>query len=770
MNKENNNIEIDVKNPTILNQLILDFLNANPQKVFNFKQVAKGIRLSDTSLKAYIISALEYLSENRQIERIDRGKYVAKQQKRIIEGVIAINKRGPAILTTDDGEEFSVPYTNLNHAFPRDRVRAFVFPSIKNRKPEVEITEIIKRAKEHFVGVIEISKNFAFLVPDSGALPVDIFIPLTEVTRTKVQNGQKVVVKIKSWPENAHNPIGEIEKVLGNPGENNVEMHAILLEFGLPYEFPQELEKVASKMTDGITPEEIAKRRDFRKVTTFTIDPADAKDFDDAISIQKLSEDKWEIGVHIADVTHYIEPGSILDKEAFARATSVYLVDRVVPMLPENLSNGICSLMPGVDKLTYSAVFQVDKEANVLDYWIGRTIINSSRRFSYEEAQERIETQQGDLAEEINACHTFAQILRKNRFKEGAINFDRFEVKFRLDEEGKPIDVYLKTNKESNQLIEEFMLLANRTVATHISKDKSSSGKAKTFIYRIHDKPNQEKLERFAKFVKRFGQEINTSSRLNISKSMNTLMTNSSGQPWQNVIETLAVRSMARAEYSTENIGHYGLAFDNYSHFTSPIRRYPDMMVHRLLSRYAEGKRAVAQPATEEDCKHCNEREILATSAERASIKYKQVEYLIDKIEQEFDGVISGVTSWGIFVELDGNSCEGMVPLQTLEDDYYIFDEDEYCLIGEHHKRVYRLGDKVRIRVVKANLVKKQLDFEIIKSYSDHRASDYENVGQLAHRQGKNSKETGRSRSGGKQYPKNKGKSRGTKKDKKRKR
>jgi ribonuclease R len=494
------------------------------------------------------------------------------------------------------------------------------------------------------------------------------------------------------------------------------------------------VEDIAEKMLDGITPEEISKRRDFRKILTYTIDPADAKDFDDAISIQKLSDGNWEIGVHIADVTHYVEPGTQLDQEAFARATSVYLVDRVVPMLPEKLSNGICSLQPNVEKLTYSAVFKMDDSSNVVDYWIGRTIIKSARRFSYEEAQERIETQQGDLAEEILVCHRLAQNLRKKRFEEGAINFDRSEVKFILDDSGKPVDVYQKESKESNWLIEEFMLLANRTVATHINKKMAGDSKAKTFVYRVHDKPNVDKLERFAKFVKRFGQEINTANNLTISKSMNRLMVNSAGQAWQNVIETLAIRSMARAEYSANNIGHYGLGFEFYTHFTSPIRRYPDMMVHRLLTRYLDGKRSVALDATETECKHCNEREVLATSAERASIKYKQVEFLEDKIEQEFDGVISGVTNWGLYVELQGNSCEGMIPLQSMEDDYYIFDEDEYCLIGEHHKRVYRLGDKVRIRVVRANLIKKQLDFELVKSYSDHKAVDFENVGKNVQR------------------------------------
>lgn len=720
MSSNKNKINKETTKPTYLNKKIAEYINNNPHNAFNHKQIAKALKLTDKTLIPFILSALEKLSETKQILKLEHGRYTSVQSQQTIEGVITINKKGPAILKTDNGQEYTISYTNLSHALPNDRVRAIVKTTNKKKTPKIEIVEIVKRARQLFVGVIEINKNFAYLIPDTNTLPVDIFIPKTEVKRTNVKQGQKIVVKITQWPDNSHNPIGMIEKVLGNQGDNDAEMHAILVEYGLPYEFEPNIEKAASQIDRGITPQEIDKRRDFRNVTTFTIDPADAKDFDDAISIKQLNDTTWEIGVHIADVTHYVEKGSPIDNQAFERGTSVYLVDRTVPMLPEKLSNDICSLTPNTEKLTYSAVFQIDNQANVIDYWLGRTIIKSKYRLSYDDAQKTIETREGELAEELAICNKIAQKLREQRFKNGAINFERSEVKFILDKNGAPIDVYLKENKEANQLIEEFMLLANRTVATHINTHLASPNKAKTFVYRIHDRPNSEKLERFAKFVRRFDLEIDTTDNLTISKSINNLVKNSNGKAWQNVVETLAVRSMARAEYSTDNIGHYGLAFKNYSHFTSPIRRYPDMMVHRLLTRYLENKRAATKPNLEAECKHCNEREILATSAERASIKYKQVEYLSDKIEQEFDGIISGVTSWGFYVELDGNSCEGMVPISSLDNDYYIFNEDDFSLVGEQTKQIYRLGDNVRIRVVKANLMKKQLDFELVKTYSGH--------------------------------------------------
>ncbi len=710
-----------------LYQNVLSFLTDNSGKAFNPKQIARSIGVVDKVYYSLLEEILENMVKSGLVVKEDWGKYVVKIKERQIEGIIQINRRGPATLVTDEGEEFSVPYTNLNKALPNDRVRAYVYAGYKHRTPEVEIMEILKRAREEFVGILEVSQHFAFLVSDNNTLPVDIFIPKEEVVRTKAKNGQKVVVKIKEWPDNAHNPIGTIVKVLGNPGEHNVEMHAILHEFNLPYEFPQKVEQEANAIPAEITNEEIARRRDFRQTLTFTIDPEDAKDFDDAISIEKKDDGLWEIGVHIADVTHYVKPGSQLDKEAFARATSVYLVDRVVPMLPERLSNGICSLQPKQDKLTYSVVFLMNENGQVINHWIGRTIINSKRRFTYEEAQERLESSRGDLAQELGICHQIAQKLRKQRYAKGAISFDRSEVKFRLDENGYPLGVYLKENKEANQLIEEFMLLANRYVAEEIYR-LSKGGKPKTFVYRVHDKPNQDKIERFARFIQRFGQEIDTSDNISLSRSINALLDNSKGMAWQNVIETLAVRAMARAEYSAKNIGHYGLAFSHYTHFTSPIRRYPDMMVHRLLTRYMNGENSLPFKDIDDQCKHCSEREVLATSAERASIKYKQVEYLKDRIGEEFDGIISGVTNWGMYVELEGNACEGMVPLQSLHDDFYIFDEDEYCLIGQRNRKVYRLGDNVRIKVVNANLLKKQLDFEMVENFSQHNKSDFDHI------------------------------------------
>ena len=658
----------------------------------------------------------------------DKTDIQNNMQPQAIEGIIEINRKGPAILRAYDGKEYIVHYNNLNQALPKDRVRAVILSVKKKESHEAEIVEIIKRARSQFVGTVEITKKITLFISDSGMLPVDIIIPDEEIARTNVKNGQKVVVKIKNWDKQAHNPTGEIVKALGNAGDHNVEMQSILVEYDLPYEFPEEIEKISETISSEIAPKEIAKRRDMRKVTTFTIDPADAKDFDDAISIEQIDENMWEIGVHIADVSFYIEQGSELDNEAFRRGTSVYLVDRVVPMLPERLSNNLCSLQPNVDKLTYSIVFQMDSSSQVHKYWIGRTVINSDRRFSYEGAQERIETQTGDYSEELMNCHKLAQLLRRRRFAAGAIRFERQEVKFELDDNGKPIAIRLREDKESHQLIEEFMLLANRTVAEHVNTKMKDNNQVKTFIYRIHDKPVDEKIELFARFVKRFGAEINTTNKVTISRSLNRLMTDSRGKPWQNVVETLAIRSMAKAEYSTSNIGHYGLAYDFYTHFTSPIRRYPDMMVHRLLARYSEGEQSQPQPVIETACKHCNERESLALTAERSSIKYKQVEYLQEHIEEEYDGVISGVTSWGMYVELSDNSCEGMIPAHSLEGDFYIYDEAQYRLIGKYHRKSYQIGDNVRVKLVRADLAKKQLDFEIVKSYAKHGPSKKDNA------------------------------------------
>jgi ribonuclease R len=541
-------------------------------------------------------------------------------------------------------------------------------------------------------------------------MPYDIFIPLPKLKGAK--NGDKVIVRITEWPEKYRNPFGEVVNVLGKPGENETEMHAILAEFDLPYEFNKKVEQAANKVSEVITEKDYKARRDFRDITTFTIDPTDAKDFDDALSIQKLGNGNWQIGVHIADVTHYVTPDSIVEKEAFERATSVYLVDRVVPMIPEKLSNMVCSLRPNEEKLCYSIVFELDKNADILDQWIGRTIIKSNKRFDYEEAQAIIEGGEGEFKSELLLLNDLALKIRARRFKNGAISFERVEVKFDIDEKGKPLGVYFKEHKESNQLIEEFMLLANKRIAEFIGQVKKGQ-KAKTFVYRIHDKPDPEKLERFSKFIHRFGYSINTSGHKNITTSINSLLDEVQGKNEQNVIETLAVRSMAKAVYSTKNIGHYGLSFPFYSHFTSPIRRYPDMMVHRMLTDYMKSEKSKNKNKYEDMCKHASEMERKAAEAERASIKYKQVEFMKDHIGEDFDGIISGVTEWGFYVELNESKCEGLVHIRELDDDYYFFDEDNYSIIGRRNKKTYQLGDPVKIKIVKADLEKKQLDYTL---------------------------------------------------------
>jgi len=580
----------------------------------------------------------------------------------------------------------------------------------RGKQPEGEVIEIIKSANVNIVGVIDISKTFAFIIANTRQMPYDVFIPLGKINGA--QNGDKVVAKITEWPAQYRNPFGEVIEVLGKPGENETEMHAILAEFDLPYKFDESVEHEAEKIPIEITDADYKERRDFRDVTTFTIDPADAKDFDDALSLQKLKNGNWEIGVHIADVTHYVKKDSILDQEAYNRGTSVYLVDRVVPMLPEKLSNNVCSLRPNEEKLCYSIVFEMDENGDIWDQWIGRTVIKSDKRFSYEEAQALIEGGEGDLKEEILILNNLAQKIRKRRFKDGAISFERVEVKFNIDETGKPLGVFFKVNKESNQLIEEFMLLANKHVAAFIG-DVKKGEHAKTFVYRIHDKPNPDKLQIFSKFIQRFGYSINTTGHKNITTSINNLLDEVQGKKEQNVIETLAVRAMAKAVYSTKNIGHYGLSFDFYSHFTSPIRRYPDMMVHKLLTDYMNGGKSKDKEKYEQMCVYASEMERKAAEAERASIKYKQVEYMKDHVGEDFDGIISGVTEWGFYVELNESKCEGLVHIRELDDDYYFFDEDNYSIIGRKNKKTFQLGDPVKIKIVRADLEKKQLDFTL---------------------------------------------------------
>lgn len=694
-----------------LTELIFQSFNDDASRTFNYKQISKKLNIEDTSARQMVVKVLQELKNDEKIEEIYQGKYRLKVKAGYITGIVDLTTKGFAYIKTDDlPEDVFVSQVNLRQALHGDTVKVYLYAKKKNAQTEGEVVQVIERAKTSFVGVLEISKHYAFLVTDSRQMPHDIFIPFDSLKGGK--NGQKAIARIVEWPKKAKNPVGEVVTILGDAGNNDTEMHAILAEFDLPYAFAPEVEKAAEKIPEIISQEEIDKRRDFRKITTFTIDPVDAKDFDDALSIKELDNGNWEIGVHIADVTFYVRPKEKVEEEAYKRATSVYLVDRVVPMLPEQLSNKVCSLRPNEDKLCYSAVFEINEKAEVLNEWFGRTIINSDRRFTYEEAQEILDSENGDLAEELAIFNRLAKLLRAARFKKGAIGFERSEVRFKIDEAGKPLSVYTKEMHDSNKLIEEFMLLANRKVAEKIGKplDKKT---AKTFVYRIHDRPDQEKLMAFSNFIKRFGYKIKLTSASVISQSLNNLLDEVHGKKEQNVIEQLAVRSMAKAIYSTKNIGHYGLAFTHYSHFTSPIRRYPDMMVHRLLDMYLKGEKSVDADAYELMCKHSSNMEQRAAEAERASIKYKQVEFMSDKIGRIYKGVISGVKDWGIYVEILENNCEGLVPVRDMTDDFYIFDEDNFCLRGKYSKKQFGLGDEIQVEVMKANLQKKQLTFKI---------------------------------------------------------
>ena len=694
--------------------LLIDFFHAKPNETLSMKYIFSELRLTTHPQKMLCVDILHDLLADDYISEIEKGKFRLTNHGTEMVGTFQRKSNGKnSFIPEGGGEPIFVAERNSAHAMNNDKVRITFYAKRKNKDAEGEVIEILERANDTFVGTLEVAKSYAFLVTENRTLANDIFIPKDKLKGGKT--GDKAIVKVTEWPDKAKNPIGQVIDILGQAGDNTTEMHAILAEFGLPYVYPKAVETAADKIPAEISAEEIAKREDFRKTTTFTIDPKDAKDFDDALSIRKLKDGLWEVGVHIADVTHYVKEGGIIDKEAEKRATSVYLVDRTIPMLPERLCNFICSLRPDEEKLAFSVIFNMNEKGEVKDSRIVHTIIKSDRRFTYEEAQKVIETGEGDYKEEILELNKLAQILRKQRLAAGAIDFDRVEVKFEIDETGKPLSVYFKESKEANKLIEEFMLLANRTVAEKIGKVPKNK-KAKVFPYRIHDLPDPDKLENLNWFINRFGYKIRTSgSKTEISKSINRLLDDIKNKKEQNLVETVSLRAMQKARYSTHNIGHYGLAFDYYTHFTSPIRRFPDMMVHRLLTRYLAGGRTVQEAKYEELCDHSSEMEQIAANAERASVKYKQVEFMGERLGMEFDGVISGVTEWGLYVELNENKCEGMIPMRDLGDDYYDFDEKNYCLTGRRHHKKFSLGDPVTIKVARANLEKKQLDFALVE-------------------------------------------------------
>lgn len=718
-------------------QQLVDLFNEFPEKEYDVKDLFAHFKASNHPAKMIVMDALNDLVLDDYVTSDGQGHYRNAVRSNVMEGTFVRKRNGRNSFVPDDGgKSILVCERNSLHALDGDRVRVTMLARRAGHAREAEVTEILERANDTFVGQLQVERGYGFLVTESRSLANDIFIPKDKLNGG--QNGDKAVVKIIEWPSDSKSPIGKVVDILGKQGENNAEMHAILAQYGLPYTYPEKVEKAAEKLSPDITPEEIARREDFREVTTFTIDPHDAKDFDDALSIRQLQKGLWEVGVHIADVSHYVKEGDIIDKEAVKRATSVYLVDRTIPMLPERLCNFICSLRPDEEKLAYSTIFHINDKGEIKDWHLAHTVIKSNRRFTYEEVQTILERNgvaseadlnlpgehpeplpagaepEGEYATELIQLDKFAKILRAKRFKNGSIGFDRSEVRFEVDEKGHPISTYVKVAKDANKLVEEFMLLANRSVAQMIAVVPRGR-KPKVFVYRIHDVPDPEKMEKLSGFVARFGYKIRTEgTKTEVSKSLNRLLSDIKGKKEEEVVEMVALRAMMKARYSTHNIGHYGLMFDYYTHFTSPIRRYPDTMVHRLLTRYAEGGRSVSQTKYEDLCEHASNMEQLAATAERASIKYKQVEFMADRIGQEFDGTVSGVTEFGLYVEITENSCEGMVPLRLLLDDYYEFDERNFCLVGRRYRKRYSLGDKVRIRVERANLERRQLDFALV--------------------------------------------------------
>ena len=697
-------------NKRMLQEMLQTLFQQNPNETFSFKQVLKALKLDTHPTKMMAVDLMEEMAWDDFLSKVSDNSYRLNLKTQVQEGTFIRKANGKNSFQPDDGgTPVFVSERNSLFAMNGDRVKVAYMARREKHIKEAMVVEILSHKRDQAVGKLKVEKDYAFLVTEGNIFVHDVLIPKKKLKGGKT--GDKAVVKITQWPsKDSKNIVGEVIDILGKEGDNNVEMHAILAQYGLPYKYPKQVEDAAEKIDPGITPQEISRREDFRDVFTCTIDPKDAKDFDDALSIQKKGK-LWEVGVHIADVSHYVKEGSIIDKEATKRATSVYLVDRTIPMLPERLCNFICSLRPDEEKLCYSVIFTLDEEANVKDYHIAHTVIKSNRRYAYEEVQEILMGKDGDYATELRTLDQLAKCLRERRFKGGAVKFDREELHFDIDEKGKPVRAYFKKSNDATQLIEEFMLLANRTVAESVGRVKKGV-KAKTLPYRIHDQPDPTKLETLREFVVKFGYKMKTSGTKGaISKSLNTLMDSCQGKKEQKLIETVALRAMMKAKYSTHNIGHYGLAFEYYTHFTSPIRRYPDTMVHRLLTKYQDGARSANQQKYEELCEHCSDMEQTAQMAERDSIKYKMVEFMEDKIGNEYDAHISGIQSYGIYCEIDENHCEGMVPMRDLDDDYYDFDERNYCLVGRRHHHKYQLGDPVRIKVARANLEKRQLDF-----------------------------------------------------------